>query len=167
FSWAAVRIFENLRSAPIVNLIPVQALEVIESQARQLERLQSVDFDPTSSAVVSVRPSPPGTGRREGESPSSLDEIRKGVNRIDVRVHADGPSLLVLSEAYFPGWKSIVDGVPRPIVGVNLALMGVALDAGVHDVRFIFRPNTVYAGLAVSFFGGLCAAFLISAGRRL
>jgi hypothetical protein len=38
-------------------------------------------------------------------------------NRIEV--HATGPGVLVLSELDYPGWRSKVDGEPRPVVIVE------------------------------------------------
>ena len=71
--------------------------------------------------------------------------------------------MLVLSDAYYPGWTATVDGQPAPIYRVDGALRGVIIPAGFHDVRFQFRPTTLTPSLILLGISLLLAAFLIIA----
>jgi hypothetical protein len=68
-------------------------------------------------------------------------------NHVDVR--ANGPGLLVLSEIAYPGWRVFVDGNSEDMEVAEGLLRAVRLDQGVHKVEFIYRPVSVYMGLAL------------------
>jgi len=59
--------------------------------------------------------------------------------------------LLVVSEAFYPGWKATVDGQTQPIYEVFGALRGVVLESGSHRVEMRYRPSIVTIGAALSF----------------
>ena len=69
------------------------------------------------------------------------------------RVEADGagPSLVVVAESWFPGWRATVDGVPAPVLEADGAFLGVALEPGAHVVDFEYhRPGSATAGRLVT-----------------
>jgi hypothetical protein len=67
-----------------------------------------------------------------------------------LRIRADGPGLLVISELFHPGWKATVDGSPAEIVAADAVLRGVYLDEGEHEVEMVYRPVAVTFGAIVS-----------------
>ncbi|HKR00198.1 MAG TPA: YfhO family protein, partial [Pyrinomonadaceae bacterium] len=76
--------------------------------------------------------------------------MRHEPNRVEVRTRGASPSILVLSENYYPGWRATVDGQRAEILRVNYNLRGVALPAGEHTVEFVYRPGSVLYGLIIS-----------------
>jgi hypothetical protein len=64
-----------------------------------------------------------------------------------IRVVAEGPGLLVLSEIAYPGWQVSVDGIPSQLQTPFDLLRGVQLSPGQHEIRFLFHPSKVYQGL--------------------
>jgi uncharacterized membrane protein YfhO len=74
----------------------------------------------------------------------------RSLNTVDVATHTSTPGLLVLNETWYPGWQATVDGQPAPVWRVDYVLRGVVVPAGDHRVQFVFRPLSVYGGLAVS-----------------
>ncbi len=69
---------------------------------------------------------------------------------VQLRVRADARSLLVISDAYYPGWIATVDGARVPIRRADFALRAVAVPAGDHIVEFEYRPWSVTLGAATS-----------------
>lgn len=84
-----------------------------------------------------------------------------------VRYRTASPALLRLSVPYFPGWRAIVDGTQLPIVHVDLALMGVVVPAGDHEIQFFFRSDTFGIGAAITLAGLILCALLVAAPARL
>jgi len=78
--------------------------------------------------------------------------------RVVARTQSDVASVLVLSDAWFPGWEVRVDGKRVPLLRVDHALRAVALPAGSHAVEFDFRPPLVAQGGAVT---GLTLLFMM------
>lgn len=91
--------------------------------------------------------------------------VRYTPNRIVVEAESAEPSLLVLSEVWYPGWRAAVNGIQVPVRPVEGVLRGVSLDAGRHTVEFRYSPWTVWVGLAVS--AGSTLALLVVAARRV
>jgi hypothetical protein len=69
---------------------------------------------------------------------------------LHLQVTTDEPTVLVVSEAYYPGWRAAVDGREARVLRVNGALIGLTLPAGAHDVVVAFRPTPLWAGVTIS-----------------
>jgi hypothetical protein len=91
-------------------------------------------------------------------------KITPGSMRIDVR--AVKPALLVVADAYYPGWDVMVDGQARPIARVGGALRGVFVNPGDQHVEFIYRPNHLRSLIAMSLFTGVAALLLVLGASR-
>lgn len=78
--------------------------------------------------------------------PSHANIERISPNQI--AIDAQGPGLLVLSENYYPGWRVYVDGEKGDIMSIDGLFRGVSLAEGKHTVEFVYRPSSVYIGLA-------------------
>ncbi len=74
-------------------------------------------------------------------------------NRLVVEVTLPADGLVVISEAWDPGWRATVDGKAAPVEVALEALQGVPVPAGVHVVELVYQPWPVGAGLAVSALG--------------
>lgn len=85
-----------------------------------------------------------------GAAAGSAEVFRYEPNRVDVRTKAAAPSILVLSENHYPGWRAYLDGRRVDMLRVNYAQRGVHVPAGEHEVSFRYRPASFYAGLALS-----------------
>jgi len=57
---------------------------------------------------------------------------------------------LVLTDAYYPGWRALVNGQEMPIYRANLLFRAVYLPAGKHRVEFIYDPVSFKLGATIS-----------------
>ncbi|MFN2607049.1 MAG: hypothetical protein ABR511_04000 [Acidimicrobiales bacterium] len=61
------------------------------------------------------------------------------------------PSLLVVADAWFPGWTARVDGRPATVLEADGAFLGVAVGPGHHHVTLAYQgPASAAVGRAVS-----------------
>jgi len=76
---------------------------------------------------------------------------------ITVRTRGDAPALLVLAEAWYPGWTAAVDGAPTPCLPANAWMRAALVPAGTHEVTFRFHSTRLRAGALLS----LCSLALV------
>jgi len=75
-----------------------------------------------------------------------------GRNRIRIKYEASAPGLLVLAEAWYPGWTArLNDAGELAVIPVNGWMRGVQVPAGVHNLTFAYRPTWWWTGLGISF----------------
>lgn len=102
---------------------------------------------------------------KEGDSIEMTEFDR---NRFILKTTSAEGALLVLQQSSYPGWETLVDDHPAPLVNVNVAAMGVEVPAGSHAVEFRYHKPIVTWLLALSlvtFLGLLLAlAFTTDAG---
>jgi hypothetical protein len=111
---------------------------------------------------------PPLESCAGNDAPSVVDQNSQSVN-ILVKMKCRG--LLILSDAYFPGWKATVDGHAVQIEKAYGALRAVIVPAGTHTVIMRYRPVSFLIGATLSVLGlalaGLLALFpRFMSGRR-
>jgi uncharacterized membrane protein YfhO len=76
--------------------------------------------------------------------------VERQPDRLALEVDTDTDGILVLSEIYYPGWQARVDGQKVSILQANTILRALPIQAGTHSVEMIYRPATVFIGLALS-----------------
>lgn len=135
----------------------------VSSAGDALTAVTTEGFDLQRSAVLEM----PQSGfyrRSEGFRPAIIREYAH--QRLVVA--ADGGSgggVLVLTDAYYPGWRATVDGADATIYPANYAFRGVLLPPGQHVVEFTYQPMSFAAGLAVTGISLLLLAGLLVYGR--
>jgi hypothetical protein len=89
-------------------------------------------------------------------------------NGLLVDVEAKTNALLVLAEAWYPGWRAEIDGQPGACLPVNAWMRGVPVRAGRHQVRFYFRQDYLVPGFLISLASvGLLFLAVAKPGRRM
>ena len=128
---------------PIASVVPswhlVHADDAFEATGRP-------DFRVSGIALVEGRPpfdpisADPGTATYEERSATD----------IRLRVDAAAPSIVVIRNSYDDGWEATVDGEPAPVLPTDGFLQGVAVEAGAHEIRLVYRDAAVATGLWLS-----------------
>ena len=94
-------------------------------------------------------------------------EARFGNQSVSIETEAPVPSLVVISQTFYPAWKALVDGQPARIWRANYAFQALQVPAGQHQVQLIYQDRAFWAGLILSGFGLLaCAGFWVGAHFR-
>ena len=75
---------------------------------------------------------------------------RETPNRVRIEVNAPEAGTLILTDVFFPGWRSAVDGRPTDTLTRLDVFRAVALPAGAEHVDFVYWPQSVRLGLFLS-----------------
>jgi hypothetical protein len=165
FSDGSVRVFENRTVLPRAFLVPASGIEVVPSEDAQLARIASADFDPERSVVLAERVPGVFHGEAEPVMPPGVSDFVEGFNEVRMVAGVAEPSILVLGQTWYPGWRVEVDGTPAPLLRADYGLDGVALAPGRHRVRFALVPNSLRIGASMTILALVAAAGLAFRGR--
>ena len=141
-----LNVYLNTRALPRFFLVS-NAVHVPNQEAA-LQAIKDPDFDPRHTVVIEKT-----VERRPIGSPSNSRSVRVnhyGFDVISISVETSGPSYLVGSEVFYPGWQVRVDGQPAVLHRANALFRAVYIPGGRHEVELAFRPTSFTLGAWVS-----------------
>jgi len=141
----------------------VFSTHVVSGSDEALNYLLSDSFKADEEVILEEDP-PVALSGRKGSSETVF--LHYGDNEVRLRVTADEPAILFISDTWFPGWKVSVDGRERKIMRANHAFRAVAVDKGNHEVTFQYFPGSFRIGLVISFLCMVAWAVSICSCRR-
>lgn len=142
------------RNGPVV----VQELDPAQRLPRAFIAGRAASTEPMPADVAALL-ALPREARFDGVPPGQVLEPRAvrscrivtyEPSAVELAVDLDGSGLLVLSDAWYPGWEIRVDGHPRPQLRVAGFFRGVEVKGGDKKVLMTYRPATFWGGLAIS-----------------
>lgn len=74
-------------------------------------------------------------------------------NKIVIEANANGGSILVLSDPFYPGWKAFIDGSETKILRANYAFRGVIIPSGKSTIKFTYKPDSFRIGSMLGVLG--------------
>lgn len=153
---------------PRASLVPRAAVALEDEGAAWY--IRSPQFDPGGEVVLVDAPRELAQRGRTADAPRALGDVamtRDAAHEVAIEVDARRDAFLLLTDTWYPGWESYLDGRLVPHYRANVAFRALPVPAGRHRVRFIYRPASVAWGFAVS---GLTVAgvvvWTIVAARR-
>jgi hypothetical protein len=161
-----VDVWHNREALP--RAFVVYRARVVDGEEAAAKAMAEADFAPARVAVVekALPDVPPPDG--DAPPPTHLEELfRTGPEDLRVTVDAARPGVLVVSEAWHPGWRATVDGQPAEILRVDYALRGLHIPTGRHVVSMWLVDEPLRQGGAISAAAlALTVALLVVARRR-
>jgi hypothetical protein len=159
------RVYRNERALPRVFLVDRQ--RTVDGGDAALAAVKSAGLDPRRVAVTerAVEGLPQEEQGRPGAA-GSAELVSYGRERVVARAEVERPSLLVLTDVFYPGWKAFVDGEEVDIERVDYLLRGVPLTPGAHEIEFVYEPASWRAGWIVSLVALLAIVGLALVGLR-
>ncbi len=100
------------------------------------------------------------------DSPDQVAVTRYRPSSVGISASMGCIGMVVLADTFYPGWHATVDGAPVPIQEVDMALRGVLVPQGRHDIQFYYRPWSVYLGALMTLCGVGGAVGLAFVDRR-
>jgi len=111
-----------------------------------LRRLSSEPFDPIREVVIDTPARLEPAAKFQNDA--KIESYQNRRVRITARLSESG--ILVLTDAFYPGWKVYVDQQPEHILRANYLFRGVELTPGNHTVEFVYDPASFKIGLFIS-----------------
>jgi hypothetical protein len=143
----AVDVYLNTQALPRVTL--VYAAQVVRDAEAAFAAIHAPDFDPAASVVVEG--SAPAAAGGAPAGASNLYYLAYSPEAYTVVAQNPAPAYLVLSEAWYPGWRAWVDGVETPVYLADFAFRAVYLAApGEHRIEMRFEPLSFKIGAGIT-----------------
>jgi hypothetical protein len=168
-----VKLYRTRSAVGPARLVPA-TLVADDSQA--LAYLRGPAFDPTRMAAVAPGPgarvlgpdagAPAAPAAAPAESAGTVRIVERAAEHWIVETSTPGDRLLVVAQAFFPGWEASVDGQDVPLVRADYFFQGVYVPAGAHRVDLRYRPHSLTIGLLVSLAAALASVAMLLPFRR-
>jgi uncharacterized membrane protein YfhO len=133
-------VFENKKAYPRVFLADRFVLRTDKEES--LKTIYDRNIDLRSTVVVSENIS---IDKSEGRASAEITSYSP--NRVTIEVDSDEPKILVLSDAYYPGWKAKVNNAETKIYRANHALRAIVVPRGSSSVVFSYDPLSFKLGM--------------------
>lgn len=146
----ALEVYENVRAFPRASL--VGGLRTIPDRDALFEAILDDDYRPESSVVTQLAPEH-SLPEIAGERPGTARIVEHESTRVVIDVDAKEDGVLVLADAFYPGWRATVDGADSEIFPAYYLFRGVLVNAGEHEVVFEYFPASLKIGLMLSVAG--------------
>ena len=153
-----LEVYENLGAMPRSFL--VGALETIPSVDALFERMIDSTYDPAQTAITEVPPNGP-LPSTPSHDVGEAHVLEYTPARVRVDIDARQPAVLVLADAFYPGWHATLDGDPLELFPVYYAFRGAIVPAGEHTVVYEYNPVSLRIGFWIST-GALLASAIVS-----
>jgi len=140
-------VYKNKRALPRAFLAP--RARVISDLEVLLDALRDPALDPAKEVLLE-KPLPVPLPEEPPQDPGTATVVEYQFNRVVVEADAKSDCILVLGDAYYPGWRATIDGRPAPVFPAYYAFRGVQIPTGAHRVEFVYMPASLKAGLGIS-----------------
>lgn len=142
--------------------------ESVGTAEQALEKLKSSTVDTLYVEVSGRKGLPGGSCAVEAPKPAKHEWVKRSQAAHVVTVESDCSGWLYLGDAYFPGWKAIVNGRDTEVYPANVLGKAVHFPAGRSRIEIIYAPRSFLVGLMLSSIGVMIWCFVawVSWGRR-
>ncbi|MBI4301274.1 MAG: YfhO family protein [Chloroflexi bacterium] len=129
-----VKIYENLDWMPRAYLVHDWKL------ATTLDDTLDILKGDFRNRVVLTESPKDMNGRPSVATKDRVETTKDEPDKINISAQLARPGFLVLTDAYYPGWKAWVDGSPAPIYRAQYLFRALYLAPGQHEIEFRYEP---------------------------
>jgi len=147
FEDRSVQVLQNLNCLPRAFL--VGDYEVITEEQQIIDRLNSQDFNYREKIIIEKEPEMIIGGKNTNINGSVEWRVNRSGKEV-LFVKTSFPSLLFVSNTYYPGWKAFIDGKETEILRADFVFRAVVVPEGTHKVSFIYAPQSFKIGVSIS-----------------
>ncbi len=142
-------VYANAKALPRVFVVDHQ--HTVNGDQTALHTVTAPGFDGRGVAVTET----PVAGLPQAASAApaagaSATLTHYGAEKVLIDAKATAPSLVVLTDSYYPGWTATVDGHPASLQRVDYLLRGVRIGPGRHTIVMQYKPTSWTIGWIIS-----------------
>jgi len=148
-----LRVFQNSEAFPRAFLVKKWEFVELQDYKAVLSRIASSEINLKDTVILEGAP----IDVKVSKTPTPLTQVRY-ITPEEVEVTFNGPApggFLVLTDAYYPGWKAEVDGNEVNVFPADCAFRAVAVPEGAEKVIFRFDPPELKTGTIISLVSGI------------
>lgn len=140
------KVYENKEALPRAFL--VNDYLVLKDDQEIIKKIFSSDFDSSKTVIIEKELSDKMEWNKGGLGEAEI--VSYLPNEVIIETKSEINSFLFLSDAYYPGWKTYLDGKETKIYRANYAFRAVPVPAGNHKITFFYQPLSFKLGLTIS-----------------
>ncbi|HEX7294775.1 MAG TPA: YfhO family protein, partial [Pyrinomonadaceae bacterium] len=144
-------ILRNERAMPRAWLVTGAEAVDGEEALRRIRGESPKDFDPRQSVLLEVNqdelPRLSG-GPLPSDSGAKITSYKP--NSLEIETNAPVPTVLVVSEMFYPGWVATIDGQSTRILLADFLLRGISVPAGKHTISMRYTAPAARYGAMIS-----------------
>ncbi len=123
-----------------------------------LRRTAYVETDDPASLAAYLQPDDPKSEGTSSPPAEVVSVTEEAPTRVRIESTLRRPGIIVLADAFDPGWRLTIDGRAAPILRANLLMRAAAVGAGRHTLVYRYDPASVRIGACISLAGLLALA---------
>jgi hypothetical protein len=90
----------------------------------------------------------------------------RAADSLDLKCSVAADGVVVVADAWDPGWRASVDGTDAPVLRADVLFRGIPIAKGVHGVHLRYRPTPLILGALITLTGVLaCVALALTTGN--
>ncbi len=128
-------LYENSNALPKVSFF--SEYKVVKRE-KVVPTMIDTAFNPKKYVILEKNPRVPPTKKIVS---GNAEIIKFSPNEIKIKTQTNAASILMLAENYHPDWKAYIDKKSTDVFAGDFVNRCVYLPAGVHIVKFIFKPK--------------------------
>jgi hypothetical protein len=145
----SLEVYRNKRAFHRAWLVP--EVQIVPDLDEMFDIMRDPQFDPARVALLEEPlPRPLASTGVELDSTERAAVTKRTSTHVAVDVETLTERVLVLSDAYYPGWQARIDGQRAEVFPTYSVYRGVLVPQGKHTVEFDCRPWTFALGLALT-----------------
>ncbi|MBW2702966.1 MAG: hypothetical protein JRF33_19260 [Deltaproteobacteria bacterium] len=145
-------VIEMPNPMPLAYFVPMKAAEVLPDRQSAMERLGQIapspvalldrgddgpDMAPELAAQL-LRPSTKETASQDAVITAAQVDFSRNTLRCTIDAPTEG--ILIINEAWYPGWEATINGTPTHVMRANGLVRAVAVKAGMNVLEMKFAP---------------------------
>jgi hypothetical protein len=122
--------------------------EQVPDWTAALRRMILRQVDPRCTLLEAPATGPAEPGAKPPFGDVVIDSFHR--NSLSLQVHSSASALLMVAEAWSPGWRATVNGRPVEVLPANVWMRAVAVPAGESRVEMYYVEPSLARGAAIS-----------------